>query len=87
MKLKDVFDFQRLVFGFKLLNGFLPDSFSSLIHKSSLSTSRLLHLSARTPSYINSLFVALPRLWNGIPSDLKESPNLAAFKTGCRSLS
>ena len=24
MKLEDVFDFQRLVFGFKLLNGFLP---------------------------------------------------------------
>ena len=36
MKLENVFDFQRLVFGFKLLNGFLPNSFSSLIHKSSL---------------------------------------------------
>ena len=44
MKLEDAFDFQRLVFGFKLLHGFLPDSFSSLIRISSLNTFRLLHL-------------------------------------------
>ena len=75
--------------GWSLVSNYLmdfpPDSFSSLIHKSSLNTSRLLHLSARTSSYFNSLFVALPRLWNGIPSELRESPNLASFKTGCRS--
>ena len=85
MKLEDVFKFSRLVFGYKLLNGHLPDSFSSLVQHSRLNSSRLLHLAAKTSSFFNSMFVTLPRLWNEIPSDIQGSKNLVAFKSGYRS--
>ena len=85
MKLEDVFKFSRLVFGYKLLNGHLPDSFGSLMQHSRLNSSRLLHLAAKTSSFFNSMFVTLPRLWNEIPSDIQDSKNLVAFKSGYRS--
>ena len=85
MKLEDVFKFSRLVFGYKLLNGHLPDSFGSLVQHSRLNSSRLLHLAAKTSSFFNSMFVTLPRLWNEIPSDIQDSKNLVAFKSGYRS--
>ena len=85
MKLEDVLKFSRLVFGYKLLNGHLPDSFGSLVQHSRLNSSRLLHLAAKTSSFFNSMFVTLPRLWNEIPSDIQDSKNLVAFKSGYRS--
>ena len=86
MKLEDVFKFSRLVFGYKLLNGHLPDSFGSLVQHSRLNNSKLLHLAVKTESsFFNSMFVTLPRLWNEIPSDIQDSKNLVAFKSGYRS--
>ena len=72
LKLEESCKFHRLVFGFKLMNGMLPESFSQMVHLSSINNSRLLHVTARSSSFFNSLFVTLPRLWNGIPSDVKD---------------
>ncbi len=85
MKLEDVYKFQRLVFGYKLLNGYLPESFNSLVHHSSVNESRLLHVTAKTSCFFNSLFVTLPRLWNGIPRGLQEAMNIGSFKSDCKS--
>ena len=85
MKIEDVLKFSSLVFGYKLLNGLLPDSFGSLVQQSRLNSSRLLHVTARTSSFFYSMSVTLPRLWNEIPSDIQDSKNLVAFKSGYRS--
>ena len=85
LKFEDSFKFHRLVFGFKLMNGLLPASFDQMVHLSKIKNSRLLHVTARSSSFFNSLFVSLPRLWNEFPSDVKECHDLSIFKSECRS--
>ena len=85
VKLEDAFKIQRLVLGFKILNGLAPASFAALIQHSRLVNTRLLHQSSRTSFFFNSMFVSLPRLWDEIPSDLHQVTNLSSFKEGCKS--
>ena len=85
IKLEDVYKCQRLVLGFKIINEIGPASFSSLIQRSILDNSRLLHQTAKSSSFFNSMFVSLPRLWNGIPSELHHVNNLVVFKSECKS--
>ena len=85
LKFDDSCKFHRLLFGFKLMNGLLPESFDHMVHLSRINNFRLLHITARSSSFFNSLFVALPRLWNGFPSDAKNCHDLSTFKSDCRS--
>ena len=84
VRLEDTFKIQRLVLGFKILNGLTPASFGSLVQHSRLNYSRLLHQSSRTSSFFNSMFISLPRLWDEIPSDLHLVTDLPVFKDGCK---
>ena len=84
LKFEDSCKFHRLVFGFKLMNGLLPESFDKMVHLSRINNSRLLHVTARSSSFFNSLFVSLPRLWNGFPHT-KDCHDLSIFKSECRS--
>ncbi len=85
LKFEDSCKFLRLVFCFKLINGLLPESFGQMINSSRINNSRLLHVTARSSSFFNSLFVSLPRLWNGIPSAIKDCTEMSTFKSECKS--
>ena len=84
VKVEHLFRIQRLVFGYKIMNDFSPASFSSLIHRSKLDDSRLLHQLAKSSAFYNSMFISLPRLWNEIPSNVQKAHNLHSFKVGCK---
>jgi len=70
-----------------VISKFLPDSYVLLVQKSTINnSSRLLHQPAKTSSHFNSLFVALPRLWNETPLAIQNAKYVVAFKDGCKSM-
>ena len=62
VRVEDAFKIQRLIMGFKILNGLAPASLGSMIQHSRLVDTRLLHQSSITSSLFNSMFISLPRL-------------------------
>ena len=63
LRMEDVFKFSRFVFGYKLLNGLLPDSLGSLVQHSRLNSSRLSHLAAKVHVCGSSPIVEWNSLW------------------------
>ena len=84
LKASDFFDWLRLIFCFKLINGFGPSSFLQYFNQSKVNELRYLHSTSHTNAFFNSVFVAFPRLWNELPSSARSSTSLHSFKTSSR---
>ena len=84
IKTCDLLDLLRLIFCFKLINGFGPSSFLQYFNPSKVNELRYLHSTSHTNSFFNSVFVSFPRLWNELPSSVRSATSLSVFKYSCK---
>ena len=83
LKIRDLFHVLRLVFCYKLIN-VGPSSFLQYFHPSTVNKDRYLHVTSHTNSFLNSVFVSFPRLWNELPISIRSIPSINSFKCKCK---
>ena len=84
LKVKDLFQYLKLIFCFKLINNMGPSSFLQYFRCSVVNNARYLHWTSHTNAFLNSVFVSFPRLWNELPISARSATSLHAFKNICR---
>ena len=83
LKIQERVEFKLLLLTFKCLNGMAPTYLTELLQYNNLSGSRMpsLHVPSTTSSAGDRAFQSCaPKLWNSLPSDMKQCHNLQTFK-------
>ena len=83
LKIQERIEFKLILLTFKCLHGLAPTYLTDLIHYNNLSGSRTPSL--KVPFGISSIGErafesCAPRLWNGLPTNLKQCQKLQTFK-------
>ena len=94
ISIKNRHDFNKAVLTFKALKNLTPDYIAAILTPISETRDRTLRSTndvsllvprSRTSVFDRSFSVSAPKLWNSIPSDIKASSSLAAFKLSVKS--
>ena len=81
LSIEDTFKLHKLTIGFKIMKGFCPPSFDEFVRCSERCEGRLIHWNAKGNIFLNSVFVAFPRLWEQIPNSIQQSSTIISFKS------
>ena len=72
ISIQDSLSLSRLVLGHKMFYNYCPNSFNMFLIRSRRVDGRLLHWTAKSNIFFNSVFVEFPRLWNLLPHHLQQ---------------
>ena len=81
LKLQDIFDVQAATYGWKFINGKLPQAIADRLSKGSI---RTLHIQCRKYESLTlkklSPIDYITNTWNKIPLTIKKNPTMLGFK-------